>query len=76
MDNQRYVRKDSSIQSNLSKINSMIAAPFYNMLCAGEEKKAKYIGAKLLDAGDIIQTVVGWTAIGYGKTTAPIFKMP
>ncbi|OGN99382.1 MAG: cell division protein FtsZ [Chloroflexi bacterium RBG_13_51_18] len=76
VDNQRYVRKDSSLQSNLSKINSMIADPFYNLLCAGEEKKSKYIGAKLLDAGDIIQTVVGWTVIGYGKTTAPLFKLP
>jgi cell division GTPase FtsZ len=76
VDNQRYVRKDSSLRSNLSKINSMIADPFYNMLCAGEEKKSKYIGAKLLDAGDIIQTVVGWTVIGYGKTSAPLFKLP
>jgi len=76
VDNQRYVRKDSSIQANLTKINSMIAAPFYNLLCAGEEKKSKYIGAKLLDAGDIIQTVVGWTVIGYGKSEAPLFKWP
>ena len=76
VDNQRYVRKDSSIQSNISKINSMIVEPFYNLLCAGEEKKSKYIGAKLLDAGDIIQTVVGWTVIGYGKTMAPLFRMP
>jgi cell division GTPase FtsZ len=76
VDNQRYVRKDSSIQSNVSKINSMIVEPFYNVLCAGEEKKSKFIGAKLLDAGDIIQTVVGWTVVGYGKTTAPIFRMP
>jgi cell division GTPase FtsZ len=76
VDNQRYVRKDSSLRSNLSKINNMIAEPFYNLLCAGEEKKSKYIGAKLLDAGDIIQTVVGWTVIGYGKTQAPLFKMP
>jgi cell division GTPase FtsZ len=76
IDNQRYVRKDASIRSNITKINSMIAEPFYNMLCAGEEKKSKYIGAKLLDAGDIIQTVVGWTVIGYGKTNAPLFKMP
>ncbi len=74
VDNQRYVRKDSSIQNNLTKINSMIAEPFYNLLCAGEEKKSKYIGAKLVDAGDIIQTVVGWTVIGYGKTDAPMFK--
>ncbi len=76
VDNQRYVRKDSSIQTNISKINSMIAEPFYNLLCAGEEKKSRYIGAKLLDAGDIIQTVVGWTVIGYGKTSAPLFKLP
>jgi len=76
VDNQRYVRKDSSIQSNVSKINSMIAEPFYNLLCAGEEKKSRYIGAKLLDAGDIIQTVVGWTVIGYGKTMAPLFRLP
>ena len=76
VDNQRYVRKDSSIRSNLSKINSMIADPFYNVLCAGEEKKTKYIGAKLLDAGDIIQTLVGWTVIGYGKSTVPMFRMP
>jgi cell division GTPase FtsZ len=75
-DNQRYVRKDSSILSNLSKINNMIVNPFYNILCAGEEKKPKNIGAKLLDAGDIIQTVIGWTAIGYGKTAMPSFKLP
>jgi cell division GTPase FtsZ len=75
IDNQRYVRKDSSIQTNVSKINQMIVEPFYNLLCAGEEKKSRFIGAKLLDAGDIIQTVVGWTVIGYGKTTAPIFKL-
>jgi len=68
IDNQRYIRKDASISSNLSKINSLIVEPFYNLLCAGEEQKPKYIGAKMLDAGDIIQTLVGWTTIGYGKS--------
>lgn len=76
VDNQRYVRKDSSIQTNLQKINAMIADPFYNLLCAGEEKKSKFIGAKIVDAGDIIQTLVGWTVIGYGKSEAPLFKWP
>ncbi len=76
VDNQRYVRKDESIRNNLAKINALIAEPFYNMLCAGEEKKRKYIGGKLLDAGDIIQTLVGWTAIGYGKSEVPLFRMP
>ena len=76
VDNQRYVRKDFSLRNNLAKINQMIAEPFYDLLCAGEEKKAKYVGAKLLDAGDIIQTISGFTAIGYGREQLPAFRMP
>lgn len=76
VDNQRFVRKDASIKLNLAKINTMIAEPFYNLLCAGEEKKSKYIASKVIDAGDIIQTLVGWTVIGYGKTEIPIFRFP
>jgi cell division GTPase FtsZ len=71
-DNQRYVRKDFSLKNNLTKINSLIVEPFYNLLCAGEEKKAKHIGARVLDAGDIMNTLAGWTAIGYGKSPLPL----
>jgi len=74
VDNQRYIMKDSPIKTNLAKINAMITEPFYNLLCAGEEKKHKYIGSKMLDAGDIIQTVAGWTVIGYGKSQIPFTK--
>jgi hypothetical protein len=56
------------------RINASIVHPFYNLLCAGEEKKPRYIGAKILDAGDIIQTLVGWTAIGYGHSTTGSFR--
>ena len=76
VDNQRYIRKDFSLRNNLDKINSMIVEPFYNLLCAGEEKKHKYIGARLLDAGDIIQTLVGWTVIGYGESQLSLLKLP
>ena len=74
VDNQRYASRDASIRSNLSHINSLIADPFFNLLCAGEEKKPKYIGAKLLDAGDIIQTLVGWTVLGYSQSHISIFQ--
>jgi len=76
VDNQRYVRKDYSLQSNMTEINQMIAEPFFDLLCAGEEKKAKHIGAKVLDAGDIIQTLCGWTAIGYGEVKLPLITFP
>ena len=74
VDNQRYVMKDATLRSNLTKINALIADPFYNLLCAGEEKKPQYIGAKILDAGDIIQTLTGWTAIGYGRSEISLGK--
>jgi len=74
VDNQRYAMKDSPVSHNLLKINQMIAQPFFNLLCAGEEKKQRYIGAKILDAGDIIQTLVGWTTLGYGRSQTPAIK--
>ena len=74
VDNQRYVMKNASMTHNLAKINETIAMPFFNLLCAGEEKKSHRIGAKLLDAGDIIQTLVGWTTLGYGQAQTSIFK--
>jgi cell division GTPase FtsZ len=76
IDNQRYIRKDFSLRNNLTKINEMIVEPFYDLLCAGEEKKTKYIGAKTVDAGDIIQTLTGWTTIGHGKSEVPLFNLP
>jgi len=76
IDNQRYIRKDFSLRNNLTKINEMIVEPFYDLLCAGEEKKTKYIGAKTVDAGDIIQTLTGWTTIGHGQSDVPLFNLP
>jgi len=76
IDNQRYVRKDFSVRNNMAKINALIVEPFYNLLCAGEEKKAKFVGSKVLDAGDIMQTLVGWTTIGYGRSPLSLIKFP
>ena len=76
VDNQRYVRKDSSLVNNMAAINQLIVEPFYDLLCAGEEKKAKRIGTRLLDAGDIARTLIGWTVLGYGKSELPPFRLP
>ncbi|MCJ7426762.1 MAG: tubulin/FtsZ family protein [Dehalococcoidales bacterium] len=73
-DNQRFVRKDFSLRNNLSQINTLMVEPFYNLLCAGEETNRRHIGARMVDAGDIIQSLVGWTVIGYGKAQLPSFK--
>jgi tubulin-like protein CetZ len=76
IDNQRYLRGDSTLSSNLGEINHLIVEPFYDLLCAGEEIKNKFIGAKTLDAGDIIQTLCGWTVMGYARSDIPMFNFP
>lgn len=76
VDNQRFVEKDSSLINNMTAINRLIAEPFYDLLCAGEEKKAKHIGTRLLDAGDIMQTLAGWTVLGYGVSQLPVIRLP
>jgi len=76
VDNQQYVRKDVSLKNNVGQINSLIVEPFYNICCAGEEKKSKFVGTRLLDAGDIIQTIAGWTVVGYGRSQLSAIKVP
>ena len=76
VDNQRFIRKNISIRNNLAKINYLVVKPFYNLLCAGEETTSKYIGSRVLDAGDIIQTLAGWTVIGYGEVRIPRIRLP
>jgi cell division GTPase FtsZ len=75
-DNQRYVRKDASLINNIEKINKAIAAPFYDLLCAGEVTKHKHVGARTIDAGDLIATIEGWTALGLGRTELPSLRFP
>ena len=75
-DNQRYVRKDASLINNMEKINRQIAEPFYDLMCAGEVTKGKYVGSRTVDAGDLIATLEGWTCIGIGRTELPSFRFP
>jgi len=73
-DNQRYLKKDSNLLNNMDKMNEQIVSPFFELLCAGEEVKRGNIGAKTLDAGDIMQTLESWTVIGIGKTPLGTFR--
>lgn len=51
---------------NIASVNKEIVHPFYDLLCAGEMDGQKNAGANVLDAGDIGQTIKGWTTIGVG----------
>jgi tubulin-like protein CetZ len=75
-DNQRYVRKDASLVSNIDSINRMIVEPFYDLMCAGEVTKIKHVGARTIDAGDIGASLEGWTSIGLGRHELPSFRFP
>jgi len=76
VDNEKYAKKNAILRSNMAQINALVVESFYNILCAGEEKKAKYIGARLLDTGDIKESIAGWTAVGYGMSRLPLFRLP
>jgi len=73
-DNQRYLRKDSSLVNNMVEINRQIVAPFGNLLAAGEQTRRRKIGARVVDAGDITQTLGGWTTIGFGKSPFSLLR--
>ncbi len=75
-DNQRYVKKDASLANNMEKINRIVVEPFYDMMCAGEVTTRKYVGARTVDAGDLIASFQGWTSIGIGRSELPAFRFP
>lgn len=75
VDNQKFVEKGLSLNKNLEKINRMVVEPFYNLLSAGEEKLQKFVGSRTVDAGDIIQTLAGWTVIGHAATQKQGFSL-
>lgn len=72
-DNERFIKRDANLMNNMQRINHEIVAPFFDLLCAGEEVKRSHIGAKVVDTGDIMQTMDGWTALGVGTSLLPRF---
>ena len=76
IDNQRYAAKGYSLASNVEKTNRLIADPFFSLLCAGEETKKKRIGVHVLDAGGLLQSLSGWTVVGYGRVELRMITLP
>jgi cell division GTPase FtsZ len=70
-DNQRYISQEVALRDRPDKINELIVEPFYDLLCAGEEEKSRYIGTSMADFGNIRQTLTGWSAIGCGQSPLP-----
>jgi cell division GTPase FtsZ len=48
---------------------------FYDLCCAGEEKKQKFVGNKVVDAGDIKQSLAGYSVIGRGEVHLPVLRL-
>ncbi|MFC1904928.1 hypothetical protein ACFLXT_04115 [Chloroflexota bacterium] len=72
-DNNRFGRGDISLATNIGRMNQEIVMSFYDLFCAGEEKKQKYVGSKVIDAGDIIQSLQGISTIGRGQIDLSMF---
>ena len=66
-DNEK-VRSEASIKSAASNdaINREIVTPFFELLRASEKVDPKFLGTSNIGIGDIVQSLNGWTAIGYG----------
>lgn len=74
LDNERFARRDHSFARNLHQINHEFVNNFYDLFCAGEERRTKYLGSKVVDAGDIKQTLEGISAIGRGQIDLGTFR--
>jgi cell division GTPase FtsZ len=75
-DNERFLKKDVNLGNHMETINHEIVAPFFDLLCAGEEVSRKHIGARTVDSGDIMETLDGWTAIGLGSSALRTIRLP
>ncbi len=73
LDNERFRKSGGSLSQNLAAINMSMVSGFFDLCCAGEEQSQKYIGSKVIDAGDIMQSLNGITTIGRGGVELPMF---
>jgi len=70
VDNEKYLRKEPAVQANLEIVNIAVVGSLYNLLCASEERKPRFIGSNMIRTGDMVHTLSGWTALGSGKVAS------
>jgi len=73
LDNERFGRGGTSLGNNLQMINLQMVKNFFDLFCAGEEHHRKFIGSKVIDAGDIMQSLHGISTIGRGEISLSTF---
>jgi cell division GTPase FtsZ len=74
-DNEKFRRQAAGPGSNdTNSISKEMAFPFYDLLCASEQVDVKLAGARRLGIGDMLQTLKGWSSVGYGQTDFPMSK--
>ena len=73
IDNERFRKTGSSLAQNFKHINQEIVQNFYDLCCAGEERNQKYVGSKVIDAGDIKQSLAELSVIGRGHVDLSAF---
>ncbi len=73
LDNERFGRGGTSLANNLQMINQQMVRNFFDLFCAGEEHNHEYIGSKVVDGGDIIQSLQGISTIGRGEIALSTF---
>jgi len=73
LDNERFGRGSVSLSQNLQTLNEQMVKNFFDLFCAGEEGKQKFVGSAVVDAGDIKQSLDGISTIGRGEVKLPMF---
>lgn len=73
LDNERFGKADVGISANLQLINQQMVKNFYDLFCAGEETNHKYVGSKVIDAGDIKESLQNICTIGRGEIPLSTF---
>jgi tubulin-like protein CetZ len=73
LDNERFGRGGVSLARNLETMNQQMVKNFFDLFCAGEEGRNKFVGSTVVDAGDIKQSLSGISTIGRGEVALPLF---